>query len=61
MVSVGIGLITDGTMEEVDFGGYPAVWADGHNLMWEADGITYVAGGLDLDLEQTLQIARSLR
>ncbi len=61
MVSVGIGLITDGTLEEVDFDGHPAVWTDDHSLMWETDGISYVAGGLDLDLEQTLQIARSLR
>jgi hypothetical protein len=58
---VGIGLITDGTLEEVDFDGHPAVWADNHSLMWETDGISYMVGGLDLDLDQALQIARSLR
>ncbi len=52
---------TDGTLEEVDFDGRPAAWADGHSLMWEADGISYMVGGLDLDLEQAMQIARSLR
>ena len=60
-VSVAVGLVTDGTLEEVDFDGRPAVWADDHSLMWEADGISYMVGGLDLDPEQTLQIARSLR
>ena len=52
---------TDGTLEEVDFDGRPAAWADGHSLMWEAEGISYMVGGLDLDLEQAMQIARSLR
>ncbi len=60
-VGVAVGLITDGTLEEVDFDGRPAVWTDDHSLMWEADGISYMVGGLDLDPEQTLQIARSLR
>jgi hypothetical protein len=60
-VAIGTGLITDGTLEEVDFDGRPAAWADGHSLMWEAEGISYMVGGLDLDLEQAMQIARSLR
>jgi hypothetical protein len=60
-VSAVAGLITDGTLEEVDFDGHPAVWVNGHGLMWEADGISYTVGGLDLSLEETLQIARSLR
>jgi hypothetical protein len=59
--SVAVGLITDGAMEEIDFDGHPAVWVDGHSLMWEADGINYTVGGLDLSLEETVQIARSLR
>jgi hypothetical protein len=56
-----VGLVTDGTLEEIDFDGRPAVWSDGHGLMWEADGVSYTVGGLDLSLEETLQIARSLR
>ncbi len=59
-VAIRNGLITDGTLEEVDFDGRLAVWADGHSLMWEADDISYMVGGLDLSLEQALQIARSL-
>jgi len=60
-VAIGTGFITDGTLEEVDFDGRPAVWADNHSLMWETDGISYMIGGLDLDFEQTLKIAHSLR
>lgn len=59
--SVAVGLVTDGTLEEIDFDGRPAVWTDDHSLMWEADGISYQVGGLDLDLAQALRIARSLR
>ena len=56
-----VGLVTNGTLEEVDFDGRPAAWMDSHGLMWEADGVSYTVGGLDLSLEETLQIARSLR
>ena len=56
-----VGFVTDGTLEEIDFDGRPAAWTDGHGLMWEADGVSYTVGGLDLSLEETLQIARSLR
>ena len=59
--AVGVGIITDGTLEQVDFDGYPAVWVDGRSLSWESDGINYTVGGLDLTLEQAMQIARSLR
>ena len=62
-ISVVSGAITDGTLEEVDFDGRSAAWivGDGHSLQWEVDGISYMLGGLDLSLEQTLQIARSIR
>ena len=59
--SVVVGLVTNGTLEEIDFDGRPAAWVDSHGLMWEADGVSYTVGGLDLSLEETLQIARSLR
>lgn len=54
-------LVTDGELEGVEFDGYPAVWADGHILMWEADGISYQVGGLDINLQQAINIASSLR
>lgn len=59
-VSVASGFITDGTLEEVRLDGRPAVWADGHSLMWEADSVSYMLGGLGLSLEETIRIAASL-
>ncbi len=55
------GFGTDGTLAKTDLDGRPAAWADGHSLMWEAGGISYVVGGLDLTLDEAKQIARSLR
>lgn len=60
-VFVKSGILTDGTLEEVAFDGRPAAWVDGHALLWESDGISYEVGGLDLDLQQAMAIARSLR
>jgi hypothetical protein len=55
------GVVTDGTLEEVDFDGRTAAWIDGHSLLWESEGITYQVGALDLSLQQVIDIARSLR
>jgi hypothetical protein len=59
--SVVTGVLTDGTLEEVDFYGKPAVWIEGHSLLWEYNGISYEVGGLDLDIQQVMNIARSMR
>jgi hypothetical protein len=55
------GVLTEGTVEEVDFLGNPAVWIEGHSLLWEYNGISYEVGGLDLDLQQVMGIAQSMR
>ncbi len=55
------GVVTDGTLEEVDFDGRTAAWIDGHSLLWESEGISYQIGALDLILQQVMDIARSLR
>jgi|GEM_PF-4333614 len=55
------GVMTDGTLEEVDFLGNPAAWIEGHSLVWEDNGISYEVGGLDLDIQQVMNIAQSLR
>jgi hypothetical protein len=60
-VAVKSGVITDGTMEELDFDGQPAAWIESHSLLWESEGISYYLGGLDLDLQLAINIARSLR
>ena len=54
-------VVTTGSVESVDFDGKPATWLNGHTLLWEAGGISYEVGGLDLDLAEALKIARSLR
>ena len=59
--AVALGVMTDGELEEVDFNGHPALWVDGHSLMWQVDGINYSIGGLDLSLEQAIQIGLSLQ
>ncbi len=55
------GVLTDGTLEEVDFLGNPAAWIEGHSLLWENNGISYEVGGLDLDIQQAMNIAQSMR
>ena len=62
-VAVGVfsGIMTDGTLEEVELDGRKAAWVDGHSLTWEADSISYTVGGLDLSLEEALRIAKSLK
>jgi len=57
----GVGIGTDGVLEDVDLDGRPAAWVDGHTLVWEADSMCYIVGGLDLSLAEALEIARSLR
>ena len=45
---------------EVSLNGQPAGLVEGTDLMWEADGISYVLGGLDLSLDPAIRIAESL-
>ena len=61
MSGVFTGFLTDGTLEKAELDGQPAVWVDGHSLMWAVDNVTYEVGGLDLTIDQAKQIARSLR
>jgi hypothetical protein len=61
-VAVGVksSFVTNGTLEEVALNGRPAAWTDNHSLMWEADGISYTVGGLDLSLDEAIHVAESL-
>jgi hypothetical protein len=63
-VAVGVytGFMTNGTLEEVDFNGRTAAWADSRLLMWEEDGIGYTVGGSKVrSLDEAMRIAESLR
>jgi len=59
--SIASGIVTEGSLEEIDFDGQKAAWVDGHTLIWESDSIAFNIGGLDLSLQGTMEIARSLR
>jgi hypothetical protein len=52
---------TNGTLVEVEMNGHTAAWADDRLLIWEQEGLSYIVGGLGLDLEEAIQIATSLR
>jgi len=53
-------ILTSGAIEPVTLNGVPAGWVEGHGLMWEADGISYTVGGVNLSLGEALRIAESL-
>ena len=55
------GTLTDKPIEPAILNGQPAGWVDGHSLMWEAEGISYALGGLDLSLDEATRIAESLK
>jgi hypothetical protein len=59
--SIAMGVLTDGEIASVDFDGRQAAWVDGHSLVWLVDGVNYNVGGLDLTLEQAMEIGRSLQ
>jgi hypothetical protein len=56
-----IGFVTNGTLIEVKLNGHIAAWADDRILIWEQDGLSYIVGGLDLNLEEAIRIGTSLR
>jgi hypothetical protein len=60
VVGQAVGLITDGTLVEVDLNGRTAVWADDCLLLWEEDGVSYEVGGLGLSLDEAVRVAESL-
>jgi hypothetical protein len=55
------GIVTSGSLEQVDLDGKTAAWINANTLVWTNADLTYEVGGLDLDLEQAKAIARSIR
>jgi len=53
-------VLTSGFIEPVSLDGVAAGWVEDHGLMWEADGISYTVGGLDLSLDEAIRVASSL-
>jgi len=56
-----ISFATNGTMAEVNMNGNTAAWVDDRLLIWEQDGLSYMVGGLSLNLEEAIRIATSLK
>lgn len=56
-----VGFGTNGTLEDVEFNGHIAAWADNRLLIWEQDDVSYMVGGIGLSLEEAIRIATSLR
>jgi len=55
-----VGMVTDDPIHETLVNGIPAGWIEGNGLIWESEGISYMLGGVNLGLEETLLIAESL-
>ncbi len=54
------GVLTDGTMEEMQVGTTRAVLVEGENLVWEENGVSFQLIGPGLDAATLVQIAESL-
>lgn len=65
VTSVASMTITDGKLTKVIFNDQPGVWLEdvdngGNSLQWELDGMNYTLGGINLTLDEVLQIAVSI-
>ena len=58
--TVAVGMITDDPIIETKVNGLPAGWIDGTGLMWESNGISFMLGCANLNLEETNLIGESL-
>ena len=56
-----IGFATNGTIVEVNMNGNTAAWVDDRLLIWEQGGLSYMVGGLSLNLEEAIRIATSIK
>lgn len=54
------GVVTEGTLEEVQIGSITGALVDGQQLVWEKDGLSLMLLSPDLDRETMVQIAESL-
>ena len=59
--TVGVGLLTDKEVETVSVNNQPAAWVEETGLMWETNGISFMAGGTGLTREEIIQIAETMK
>ncbi|MBC7236037.1 MAG: hypothetical protein H5T69_09355 [Chloroflexi bacterium] len=53
--------VTDKPVEWVELDHQPASWIEGTGLLWEANDMSYLVGGISLSFEEARRIALSLR
>ncbi|MBN1316312.1 MAG: DUF4367 domain-containing protein [Anaerolineales bacterium] len=56
----GSGVVTDGSIEEIQIGSITGALVDNEQIIWEKDSITYILIGPGLERETLIQIAGSL-
>lgn len=59
--TTGVGMLTDKEVEVVLVNNHPAAWVEETGLMWETEGISFVAGGTGLTREEVIKIAESMK
>jgi hypothetical protein len=59
--SVKVGTLTDKPIESVTLNGQTAGWVEGYGLIWEAEGVSYILGSVNLSRDETIRIAESLK
>jgi hypothetical protein len=59
--TVGVGMLTDKDVETVSVNNQPAAWLEGTGLIWETEGMSFMAGGNGFTKEEVIQIAESLK
>lgn len=65
MFGVMTGMMTDCPIEDATVNGQTATWTacgdEGNILTWEADGMSYEVGGVELTLEEAIRVAESIK
>lgn len=59
--TMGVGILTDKDVETVSVNNQSAAWVEGTVLMWETEGMSFMAGGTGLTREEVIHIAESLK
>jgi|GEM_PF-2156375 len=52
---------TNGSVEQVDINGAVGVWIESYSLVWERDGVNYSLYCKDLNKDEAIKIARSIK
>ena len=59
--TVGVGMLTDKEVDTISVNSQPAAWVEGTGLIWESDGLSFMAGDNGLTRDEIVEIAQSLK